>query len=251
MKKLPIGAGTEAIFSMDIEKYMTPRLLAVANFAKKGSKVADVGTDHAYIPIWLVTRGVSDFAVAMDINKGPLLRAKENITKFNLEDKITTKLSDGLEGLEKDEADTVIIAGMGGVLINRILDDAKALYPSIKHFILQPMTAIEETRKFLSENGFLIENECLAKEDDKIYTVLSVIRGKMKIEDEVNLYIGKPLIENRDPLLKDLLSGRIYELNKAISLMEKTDNESVQNRRNYFTCLRDKMEKIKEACQKW
>ncbi len=236
---------------MDIEKYMTPRLLAVANFVKKGSKVADVGTDHAYIPIWLTVHGVSDFAVAMDINKGPLLRAKENITKFNLEDKIKTKLSDGLESLEKGEADTVIIAGMGGILINRILDNAKELYPDIKHYVLQPMTAIEETRKFLSENGFLIENECLAKEDDKIYTVLSVIRGEMKIEDEIDLYIGKPLIEIKDPLLKDLLSGRIYELNKAISLMEKTDNEDALNKRNYFIKLRDKMEKIKEACQKW
>lgn len=236
---------------MDINKYMTPRLFAVASFAENESTVADVGTDHAYIPVYLVKKGVSNSAIAMDINEGPLLRAKENIEKFNLQDKIKTRLSDGLKELKEGECNTVIIAGMGGILINRILENATNLYPYIKHYILQPMTAIEETRKFLEENGFFIESERLAKEEDKIYTIISAKRGEMEIENEIDYYIGKKLIENKDELLNDLLCGKIYELNKAIESMKNTEKSEILQKRNHFIYLRDEMEKIKEECIKW
>lgn len=236
---------------MDINKFMTPRLLCVASFVKNGAIVADVGTDHAYIPIYLITNETAKSALAMDINEGPLLRAKENIERFNLEDKISTRLSDGLIKLKEGECDTVIIAGMGGILINRILDNSKNLYPHIKHYILQPMTAVEETRKFLEENGFFIENERLAKEDNKIYTVISVKRGKMKIENEIDYYIGKKLIENKDELLESLLNGKIYELEKAIESMKNTDNSEILEKRNRFIYLKNEMKKIREECMSW
>ncbi len=236
---------------MDINKFMTPRLIAAANFVKEGSVVADVGTDHAYIPIWLLKKGVCPLAVAMDINRGPILRAEENIKKFGLETKIRTKLSDGLKALSPGEADTVVIAGMGGILINQILDSAKELYSSVCHYILQPMTAIEETRRFLEQNGFFIENERLAKEDEKIYTVLSVVRGKMEIKKEIFYYIGEKLIDNRDPLLPDLLNGRIYELEKAISSMQFAKNIETAKKREQFIYLQSEMIKIKEACVLW
>ncbi len=236
---------------MDINKYMTERLLAVASFAQNESTVADVGTDHAYIPVYLVQKGVSKSALAMDINEGPLLRAKENIEKFNLQDKIKTRLSDGLKELLEGECDTVIIAGMGGILINKILDDSKHLYPYINHYILQPMTAIEETRKFLEENGFSIENERLAKEENKIYTVILAKRGEMKIENEIDYYVGKKLVENKDELLVDFLDGKIYELNKAIQSMKNTENDKIKEKQNHFIYLKDEMEKIREECEKW
>lgn len=236
---------------MDINRFMTERLFAVASFAQKGSKVADVGTDHAYIPIYLLTNGISDSAIAMDINCGPLLRAKENIEKFGLEDKISTRLSNGLSELNEGECDTVIIAGMGGILINRILEDAKNLYPDIKHYVLQPMTAVEETRKFLEKNGFCIEDERLAKEENKIYTVILAKRGIMKIENEIDYYIGRKLRDNKDELLKDLLNGKIYELEKAIDSMKNTDNLKIQAKRNHFIFLKEEMEKIMEECRKW
>lgn len=236
---------------MDINKFMTPRLFAVSSFVGNGSTVADVGTDHAYIPVWLVKNGIAKSAIAMDINEGPLLRAEENIKRFNLENNIKTRLSDGLSGICEGECDTVIIAGMGGILINRILEKAEKLYPHIKNYILQPMTAIEETRKFLEENGFLIENERLAKEDNKIYTVILAKRGEMKIENEIEYYIDKKLIENKDELLNDLLDGKIYELNKAIESMKKTEKSEISDKRNHFIYLRDEMKKIKEECRKW
>lgn len=235
--------------NMDINKFMTPRLMATAKFVKNGSKVSDIGTDHAYIPIWLVENGICDFVTAMDINEGPLLRAEDNIKKFGLENKIVTRLSDGVKALKPYDANTVIIAGMGGILINKILEDGKDLYPYIDHYILQPMTAVEETRKYLEHNGFIIEDECLAKEDDKIYNILSVIRGEMKIEENVYYYIGKKLIENHDELLMAHLDGKIYELKKAINSMEYAKNPDVINKREKFVCLMYEMEKIKENCK--
>ena len=107
---------------------MTPRLMSAAGFVSCGATVVDVGTDHAYIPIWLVKNGVCPGAVAMDINQGPILRAEENIRKFGLETKIRTKLSDGLAALEPNEADTVVIAGMGGILINQILEKMQRIF---------------------------------------------------------------------------------------------------------------------------
>lgn len=236
---------------MDISKYMTPRLLAASKFVKPGSRVADIGTDHAYIPIWLVKNGISTHAIAMDINEGPILRARENICKFGLESQIETRLSDGLDSLKSGEADTVVIAGMGGILINRILENAKRLYPTIRHYILQPMTAIEETRKYLEKNGFYIEDECLAKEDDKIYNILSVVRGDMEISKEIHYYIGEKLIENRDALLLQYLDGKIYELDKAIDTMQRAETTDAMEKRAHFINLRKAMQTIKENCTKW
>ncbi len=236
---------------MNVSKFMTPRLLTVASFVKCESKVCDVGTDHAYIPIWLIKNGISASALAMDINEGPLVRAKENIEKFDLGEKVKTRLSDGLSKLDKNEADTVIIAGMGGILINRILENAKELLPCIKHFVLQPMTAIEETRKFLAENSLLIEDEKLVREEDKIYTVLSVTHGEMNITDDIYYYIGKKLIENHDELLADYLDGKIYELDKAINSMVNTENKEALKKRLFFTEQKAKMEKIRKECERW
>lgn len=236
---------------MTVDKFMTPRLLAVASFVEQESTVADIGTDHAYIPIWLIEHGISKSALAMDINQGPIDRANENILKFGMEETIKTRLSNGLEKLGENEADTVIIAGMGGILINEILKEAKHKHFGVKQFILQPMTAIEETRKFLAENGFVILNERLAKEDEKLYCVLSVTRGEMTIDREIDYYIGRKLIENKDPLLVDYLNGKLYEYEKAISLLEKGDREKNAKRLAHFVFLTEEMKKLKERCIAW
>ncbi len=237
--------------SVDITKFMTPRLLCVASFADKGANVADVGTDHAYIPIWLIQQGIAEKAIAMDINHGPIMRAEENIKKFSLESKITTRLSDGLEKLCPGEADTVVIAGMGGMLINEILEKATHLYSSVRRYILQPMTALEETRKYLEKNGFMIEDERLAREEEKFYCVLSVCRGEMKTEREIDYYVGKKLLENKDPLLCGYLNGKIYEYDKAIASLKRSDTEKTAERLAHFQYLSDEMKKMKEECTSW
>lgn len=236
---------------MNIEKMMTPRLFAAASFVKHNSSVADVGTDHAYIPIWLVKQGICPFAIALDINHGPLKRARKNIESFGLQAQIHTKLSDGLAALEPGEIDTILICGMGGILINRILEGGVHLNGTVSHYILQPMTAIEETRKFLEDHHFLIQDERLAKEDDKIYTILSVIPGQMHIEREIDYYVGTCLVRNRDPLLAAYLDGRLYELEKAITSMSQTNHQEVLCKREKFVSLRNDMKQLREACASW
>lgn len=236
---------------MDIKTYMTPRLLCIASFVDEGCTVADIGTDHAYIPIWLVQKGIAKQAIAMDISKGPIARAEENIQKFSVQDTVKTRLSDGLKKLCPHEADTVIIAGMGGMLINEILENSKALLPHIRRFILQPMTAIEETRKYLSANGFYIEDERLAQEEDKVYCVLSVTHGDMKVAQEIDYYIGTKLVENRDPLLITYLNGKIYECDKAITSLQSADKEKTAERLSHFVYLSTEMKRLREECAQW
>ena len=236
---------------MNIDSFMTPRLLTVANMVKDSKSVADIGTDHAYVPVYLVLNNKVNTAIAMDINKGPIMRAKENIDRFSLSDKIKTRLSDGLSELLDNEADTVIIAGMGGILINSILEKDKERLKSLKYFVLQPMTAITETRKYLAENGFKIIDEKLAKENEKIYTVILATRGKMTVSDEVYYHVGKALITNKDSVLPKLLDGKIYEYEKAIASMKNTKSEEATRKSLYFEYLLKEFKRIKRECAKW
>jgi len=234
-----------------INSLMTPRLMTVAEMVQNATFVADVGTDHAYVPVYLVLNNIVQKALAMDINEGPLMRAEENIRRFLLDDKIKTRLSDGLKELCDGEADTVIIAGMGGILINNIIENDRRRLKSVKKYILQPMTAIEETRKYLYENGFRIVDEKLAKEDNKIYTIISAVHGEMKAESEIEYYIGKCLVENRDKYLPDLLRGKIYEYEKALASMQKASGDELDARKKHFEYLLNELKKISEECAKW
>ncbi len=236
---------------LNVETFMTPRLLAVAQMVKNSDCVADIGTDHAYVPVYLVMNNIINSAIAMDINKGPIMRADDNIKRFSLGEKIKTRLSDGLSELKNNEADTAIIAGMGGVLINRIIDADKDRLTSVKSYILQPMTAICETRKYLEKNGFLIVDEKLAKEDEKIYTIISAIRGNMDITDEIYYHVGECLIKNKDEILPEYLGGKIYEYEKAIASMKNTKSEETLKKVSHFEYLLSEFKRIKGECTKW
>jgi tRNA (adenine22-N1)-methyltransferase len=113
------------------------------------------------------------------------------------------------------------------------------------------MTAIEETRKYLAENGFKIVDETLAKEDDKIYTVICAERGEMRIDKEINYYIGEALIKKQDKILPELLSGKIYEYEKAISSMKNSTSPEIKEKQEHFKFLISELKKLQEECQKW
>ena len=125
---------------------LSKRLEAVAGMVTAGMRLADIGTDHGYLPIHLVKRGMIPSAIAMDVNKGPLMRAQEHIRAEGLEDKIITRLSDGLKNLKKNEADIMIAAGMGGGLVIRILSEGDGEIKGIKEYILQPQSEIKKVR---------------------------------------------------------------------------------------------------------
>ncbi|MBQ7896970.1 MAG: SAM-dependent methyltransferase [Clostridia bacterium] len=197
------------------EKELSRRLHAAFLLVREGRTVADIGTDHAYLPITLVKSGKTDFAYASDIGKGPLARAEENIKKAGLNEKIKTVLTDGAAVFDT-LADEFIIAGMGGELIFDIISRAPFMKNPDIHLVLQPMTKVPALRRLLAENGFNIEKETLVSEDGKVYTLMSVyFDGKKRELTDYEAVVGD--VENADKeLLMKILEGVIYDLDKKI-----------------------------------
>ena len=218
---------------------LSKRLQTIADFVKKGAVVADIGTDHAHIPIYLIKNNIISKAYASDINIGPLEKAGENIKYFGVQN-IELRLSNGLEKLKTDEADTVIIAGMGGELITDILEKGRRFFESKRKFILSPHTKIDEVRKYLLSNGFEITKEDMCIDEGKFYTVMEVKYTENKeMYSEAELLYGKYLIENKHPVLLRFLKK---EETKYISILS---NIGLNEERK--TELRHRLDIIKET----
>lgn len=158
-------------------KVLSERLLMLARMVTPGSRVADVGCDHAFLSIYLVQTGISPAVIAMDVRKGPLQAADEHIKAWGLGAYIGTRLSDGLEKLMPGEADTVICAGMGGRLMERILTEGMEKTGQLRELILQPQSELQEFREFLDRGGFHITHEDMVREDGKYYFAMRVVPG--------------------------------------------------------------------------
>lgn len=168
------------------------RLFLCAKNVRPGKFVADVGTDHAYLPIWLVLNNLIPYALATDVREGPLLNAQKNIAKFNVENKVSTRISDGLDSVKPDEVDDIVIAGMGGELIVKIISRAGWLKDNSKHLVLQPMAAEPELREFLAREGFKINSEQAVVSSGKVYTVMSaVFDASFSNFDRIYPYVGR------------------------------------------------------------
>ena len=172
-----------------------PRLSACASFVPEGAALADIGTDHGYLPIYLLQSGRIRSAIAADVRKGPLQSAMANGEKYRVE--METILSDGFDAIPKDPFDTAVIAGMGGELMTRILSKAEYLRSGQIRLILQPMTSAHVLRRFLWQEGFCLEREKAVAEEGKIYTVMSVAYdGVRRKWEEWEAYMGK--LEEKD-----------------------------------------------------
>lgn len=152
---------------------LSKRLSLIARFVNEGSSVCDVGTDHGYLPAFLYLSGKCKSVIATDINEKPLTSARANLERLSA-DGVRLILCDGLEKVTRNDADTVIIAGMGGEVISGIIDRAPFLRDNTVTLILQPTTAAKELRLFLSQNGFAVEKETALSENGKIYSVMCV-----------------------------------------------------------------------------
>lgn len=148
------------------------RLSAVAGAVRAGSRVADIGTDHAYLPVYLVQNGICPTAIAADIRRGPLAAAERTVAAAGFTDRIAVRLGDGLAPIRPDEVDDIVIAGMGGETITAILTAAPWVKAPQYRLILQPMTKAEVLHAYLMQNGFAIEREWLVAEDRRRYIVL-------------------------------------------------------------------------------
>ncbi len=221
---------------------LTPRLQAISDLILPCITLADIGTDHGYVPIYCIKNGLAKTAIACDVRPGPLKIARANIEKFGMSGQIETRLSNGLEKLSPCEADTIVIAGMGGPLILEILNAGMEKIGGNTTLILQPMIAVSEVRRYLCKNGFIILNEALAKEEHKIYNVLAVRRGH---EDgsEFDFYVGKRLLEAGGPLFEAYMEHRLHVVNGIIEGMRKSASKGkeldgyMQERFYYETAL--------------
>ena len=210
---------------------LSERLLAVSSLVTEGSRLADIGTDHGFVPIFLVESGRIPSAIAMDVNAGPLERAREHIALHGLEEKIVTRLSDGLTALGKDEADTVLIAGMGGALTVRILDQRKDLPSQVKELVLQPQSEIGLVRRYLEHSGWKIVREKMVREDGKYYPMMRCIPGPMHLS-AVQACYGPCLMEDRPAVWIDFLKWRKGILEKNLARLQNARGERGRERRS-------------------
>lgn len=226
---------------------LTPRLQAVAELVPQGAKLADIGTDHAYLPVYLLKTGRISYAIASDVREGPVARAKDTIARYGMESGIETRLGSGLTSLRAGEADTVVIAGMGGLLIAGLLEESKELVKTIPLLLLQPMTAMAELREYLSQNGFRVARELLVREEEKIYHIFAVEHGEERVTDRAELYLGRRLLEERPPLFWDYLAQREHALSTAAEGMKKSSDPEIRKKLEEYLALLTAIKKIKEG----
>ena len=227
---------------------LTDRLLKIASLVTEGKRVADIGTDHGYIPVYLLNQGKVPYAILADVNKGPLENARGEVRHNKLLDKVDLRLGSGIEVLEKGEVDEVIIAGMGGILISELLEAKLEVAHSVDKLILQPMQAQNELRKYLLNNGFEILNEVLVKEDFRIYEIIiAKYSGKnTEVRDEIYYEVGTKLIENKDPLLNEFIDKKIYMYNSIIKKIEGKSSEGIEKKIKESKSAIEKLENLKQ-----
>ena len=226
---------------------LSDRLQRISQFVTRGNILADIGTDHGYIPIYLVENGFIPCAYACDVKEGPLERAKEHIKEHSLEDKIQTVKSNGLENLKENQADTILIAGMGGALIIDILSNGIKVLNTAKELIVSPHSEINLVREYLSNIGYEIVEEDMLMDSAKYYVVMKWIKGIQKKEyNTCELLYGPLLLKNKNQTLYKYLNNekanyeRIY-----INILDANNEETIKRREG----IRERLDIISKALE--
>ena len=231
----------------NISVQLSMRLCAIAGMVTKGNRLADVGCDHGYLSIYLVEERIVPSAIAMDVRPGPLSRARENISRYGLEDYIETRLSDGLTKLEPGEGDTLVIAGMGGPLMERILNEGA----KVQELILQPQSDLPHFRHFLSEIGWEIVREEMIKEDGKFYPMMKAVRresGEQFAYTEEEAWFGPLLLKKCHPVLREYLLREESIRKKILAGLSGAESASAKSR---LAEVKEEMELIHTALKRY
>ncbi len=225
---------------------LSDRLERIAKTASDMTEgyVADVGTDHGFVPIRLIEMGKAEHVIAMDVRKGPLSRAAAHVKEYHMQNRIEIRLSDGLKELRPNEADTVVIAGMGGELMLRILKDGAHLYDSVKHYVLSPQSELSLFRHGLEQLGLAIVEEQMLFDEGKYYVILHVSPGFMQYEKEYEYRYGADLLKKKDPVLKEFLER---ELSQEEELLRHLADQKTEGARLRRESLKRELEQTKEA----
>lgn len=223
--------------------HLTPRLAAVADVVKFCDSVADIGTDHAYVPIRLLQEGKVLRAIAVDIHKQPLENARRSVERYGLEERVELRLSDGLQNIRPGEAQAIVIAGMGGEQIAEMLDATYWLRQKGIQLVLQPMTHSEDVRRALRENGFSKVSETTVAEGRRIYLVISAAWDDMEIP---RVTAGSDYIGALRP--HEIETDRLFLQNVLRRLQTKADALREKDRRQAEK-LDEIVREVCDACE--
>lgn len=221
---------------------LTPRLQLLADWVPQGARLADIGTDHAYLPVWLMLQGRLKSAIASDLRKGPLERARETGQTYGT-DNIEYRLANGLANVRPEEADVIAIAGMGGETIAAILAAAPWTADGRHMLLLQPMTKAGELRSWLMDNGYEIRKEALVYDRGTIYPVMEVVTGQMQLTLG-QIHGGAKLLH--DPLGDRYLIEKIIRLQGAVAGLNRSGD-----RQGKANSVRDTLTALMEMREEW
>ena len=223
---------------------LSQRLSSVASMVTAGNCLADVGTDHGYVPIYLYERNVIPRAIAMDVNKGPLERAALHIAESGMKDVIETRLSDGLTALRPKEADSIVIAGMGGPLMIRILSAYPEVTASAKELILQPQSEIAEVRIWLYEQGYEIVEEHMVYEEGKYYPMFKAVKNpEAKKLSYLGYKFGRLEVLKEKEVLKDFI---LRELSNKQNILQKLEEEQTEKSKGRAEEMKQLIKELEE-----
>lgn len=210
---------------------LSQRLQAVVDAVTPGLKAADIGCDHGFTSIYLVRHGICPYVYAMDVNKGPLERARNHVLQAGLENSISLRLSDGLDRLEPGEAESIIISGMGGLLIRDILNAGKDVLDAAKELVLSPQSECGQLRHFLHQHGFCITGEKMIKDTGKFYVVIKAVHGREYYEEEWEYTYGKLLVEKKSEVFTEWVHKELEQVQKIMCTLGSEDTLRSRERR--------------------
>ena len=211
---------------------LSERLKAIVSMVAPGLKTADIGCDHGYTAIWLCNSGTCPFAIASDINAGPLEKARENAEIYGARDSVGLRLGPGLGTVKPGEADCAVISGMGGLLIKEILEKSPEVVSGLSELVLSPHSDAAEVRRYLGKAGFEITDEAMVFEDGKYYPVIKAVKSDApKALDAAELEYGPVLIAKKDETLGEYLAFRKKTLEGILGSLDSVDTASARERR--------------------
>ena len=224
---------------------LSERLMRVASYVEKGAIVADIGSDHAYLPCYLIHQGIAHQAIAGEVAKGPYESARNQVQSEQLQDQITVRFANGLQAIESDDlVDTVTIAGMGGPLIASILDQDINRLSTVNRLILQPNVHAKAIREWAMLNAWKLVAEEILQEDDKIYEILVLERGEMKLSEAQSL-LGPFLMESPNDVFRIKWTKESAEWNRILEAIQVAElSREVQMKKEE---IESKLAIVKEA----
>ncbi|WP_035343588.1 tRNA (adenine(22)-N(1))-methyltransferase [Alkalihalobacillus hemicellulosilyticus] len=234
------------------EVQLSERLLAVAEQVPEGAKLADIGSDHAYLPCYLSLQNKVQFAVAGEVNEGPYQSAKAQVKRLRLEGDISVRKGDGLHVMMPGEVDVITICGMGGGLISTILEEGKDKLEGITRLILQPNVTAHLIRNWLRRRNWKLIDESILEEDGKIYEILVAERGDDQEvyldNEEVKMLVGPYLMKEKSTVFRKKWELEIEGWKRIIRSLEKAKQEEKEILRKKME-LKKTIEMVEEVIQ--